>query len=212
MSDNEPVKPMTPDDSAQGMQGANNAQGANSTQGVPSSQQPYGYPQNYGYFPQVNMQPMPQYSQYPQPSPLLPHSLVAHGVRPWNVLCIIGFVLAFIIPPVGLILSIIALVQINRTQEKSQAMSIAGIIVGAIMSFVLLAISVVFVMVLYYASEHPEEFEELLEENVPDDADHGMDQERVADHENIDISAALRHLEYGQRESMRVRMQRIVRS
>ena len=52
--------------------------------------------------------------------------------RSWNVLCIIGFVLSFLLPPVGLVLSIIALVQINRSFQKSKGLSIAGIVIGAL--------------------------------------------------------------------------------
>lgn len=78
--------------------------------------QPYGNGQSYG-----PGQQFPPQGVYYAPAPN----------DQWNVLCIVGFVLAFIIPPVGLVLSIIALVQINRTHEKSKGLSIAGIVVGA---------------------------------------------------------------------------------
>lgn len=76
----------------------------------PYSQQPYGQ-QPYGYAQPMYYAPVPQ--------------------ERWNVLCIVGFVLAFIVPPVGLILSIIAIVQINKTFEKSKGLAIAGIVIGA---------------------------------------------------------------------------------
>ncbi|WP_314688733.1 DUF4190 domain-containing protein [uncultured Bifidobacterium sp.] len=50
----------------------------------------------------------------------------------WNGICIAGFVLSFIIAPLGLVLSIIALVQIHRTGEKSRGMAIAGIAVSIV--------------------------------------------------------------------------------
>ncbi|WP_125967399.1 DUF4190 domain-containing protein [Bifidobacterium samirii] len=62
----------------------------------------------------------------------------------WNVLCIVGFVLAFVIPPVGVILSAIALVQINRTRERSRGLSIAGIVVGGVLT-ALWVVGIVFV-------------------------------------------------------------------
>ena len=52
--------------------------------------------------------------------------------QPWNVLTIIGFVFAFINPLVGLIFSIIALVMVRKSGEKSRGLAIAGIIIGAI--------------------------------------------------------------------------------
>ncbi|WEV74465.1 DUF4190 domain-containing protein [Bifidobacterium sp. ESL0798] len=38
----------------------------------------------------------------------------------WNTLCIIGFVLSFLMPVIGLVLSVVALVQINRSGEKAR--------------------------------------------------------------------------------------------
>ncbi len=50
----------------------------------------------------------------------------------WNALSIAGFVLSFLIAPVGLVLSIIALVQIHRSREKSRGMAIAGIVISVV--------------------------------------------------------------------------------
>ena len=50
----------------------------------------------------------------------------------WNGMCIAGFICSFFFPLVGLVLSIIALVQINKTGEKSRGMAIAGIVIGGI--------------------------------------------------------------------------------
>lgn len=62
----------------------------------------------------------------------------------WNTLCIVGFILSFFIAPVGLVLSIIALVQINKSHEKSRGMAIAGIVIGAVET-ILWAIFIAFV-------------------------------------------------------------------
>ncbi len=109
------------------------------------SQQQYAQPQGRQYA--QGGQPYPQGQQYAQPQgqPYPQGQYAPYGgqVPPqglyyppsvnaqWNVMCIVGFILAFLLPPVGLILSIIALVQINRTREKNKGMAIAGIIIGA---------------------------------------------------------------------------------
>ncbi|WP_137652707.1 DUF4190 domain-containing protein [Bifidobacterium moukalabense] len=90
------------------------------------SQQEYGQPahaQNpYQQAPQANQPYPPQgvYQAYPQPAD-----------QRWNNLCIVGFVLAFFIPLAGLILSIVAMVQINKSGERSKGMAVAGIIISA---------------------------------------------------------------------------------
>ena len=48
----------------------------------------------------------------------------------YSVLAIVGFVASFAIPPVGVILSFIALSQIKRTSERGRGLAIAGAIIG----------------------------------------------------------------------------------
>ena len=91
-------------------------------------------------------QPFPPQGPPPLGQPFPPQGVPypaqrAYGyypARPWNALCIIGFILAFQFPPAGLILCIIALVQINRTGEQSRGMSIAGIVIGGINTFLMI--------------------------------------------------------------------------
>lgn len=47
-----------------------------------------------------------------------------------NTLAIVGFVLAFVANIVGLVVSVIALVQIARTGERGRGLAIAGVVVG----------------------------------------------------------------------------------
>ena len=47
-----------------------------------------------------------------------------------NVMAIVGFIFAFLLPLVGFILSIIGLVQINKKGQKGKGLAIAGIIVS----------------------------------------------------------------------------------
>lgn len=51
-----------------------------------------------------------------------------------NTLALVGFILSFFISVVGLILSIIGLIQINGANgmQKGKGLAIAGIIIGAI--------------------------------------------------------------------------------
>lgn len=122
------------------------------------AQQPYGAPQaeptqampDYG-----QMQPNPyaaqeqptqafDYSQQGQqpyggqiPPQIPPQEPMAGYGAPqnndkWNGLVIAGFVCAFLVPIVGLILSIIGMVQINKNGGKSKGMAIAGIIVSVV--------------------------------------------------------------------------------
>ncbi len=116
-----------------------------------NAQQPYGQPQygqqspyaqpQYGQYAQGGgqqygqpdyTQSMPNYAPYGQYN----QSQYGNGYSPepttWNGLCIAGFVCSFLVPIVGLILSIVALTQINRTGEKSRGMAIAGIVISIV--------------------------------------------------------------------------------
>ena len=75
-----------------------------------------------------------QPAQQPYGAPQEP--MVGYGAQQnndkWNGLVIAGFVCAFLVPIVGLILSIIGMVQINKNGGKSKGMAIAGIIVSVV--------------------------------------------------------------------------------
>ena len=125
-------------------------------------QQPQGQPyqgaqyqpqgQQFGYGPQY-----PNYAWQGQPFP--PQGIYYPPTmnRRWNTLCIVGFVMAFLIPPVGLVLSIIALTQINRSHEQSKGLTLAGIIIGAIntaiMALVIGLVAWAFSNMTYYGDE-----------------------------------------------------------
>jgi len=90
-------------------------------------------PQPPGYTPQP-----PPYGQQP------PYGQSPYGQQPYgqpgytqpkmNTLALVGFILSFFISVVGLILSIIGLIQINGANgmQKGKGLAIAGIIIGAI--------------------------------------------------------------------------------
>lgn len=132
-------------------------QSAQQPYGQPA-QQPYGAPQaeptqvmpDYGQMqpnPYAAQEQPPQVFDYGQqgqqpyggqiPPQIPPQEPMAGYGAPqnndkWNGLVIAGFVCAFLVPIVGLILSIIGMVQINKNGGKSKGMAIAGIIVSVV--------------------------------------------------------------------------------
>ena len=58
--------------------------------------------------------------------------------------------------PAGLILSIIALRQINRTQERGKAFAIAGIVISAIAIVIVIIAIILAIAVGVYMVNHPE--------------------------------------------------------
>jgi len=90
-------------------------------------------PQPPGYTPQ----PPPYEQQQPygqQPYGQPPYGQPGYTQPKMNTLALVGFILSFFISVVGLILSIIGLIQINGANgmQKGKGLAIAGIIIGAI--------------------------------------------------------------------------------
>ena len=52
--------------------------------------------------------------------------------RPTNTLAVLSLVLAFVFPPAGVVVGIIARRQIRRTGEDGDGLALAGIIVGSV--------------------------------------------------------------------------------
>jgi hypothetical protein len=63
-----------------------------------------------------------------------------HDQQNTNVLAILSLIFAFLVPLVGLILGIIALVQINKSGQKGKGLAIAGIIVSIMWFFVIIVL------------------------------------------------------------------------
>ncbi len=118
------------------------SQDANAADYMQQQSTPYMQPQDNFYTQQ------PQYSAYPPQGYYYPQP----AYQRWNTLCIVGFILSFLVAPAGLICSIIAVIQINKSGEKSKGMAIAGIIVSVfnlligILLVVLLAIGATVMM------------------------------------------------------------------
>jgi type IV pilus assembly protein PilA len=58
--------------------------------------------------------------------------------RGLNVLAVVGFVLSFIVTLAGVVLGIVALIQIRRTGERGKGLAIAAIILGGVLSVLLI--------------------------------------------------------------------------
>ncbi|WP_277011368.1 DUF4190 domain-containing protein [Bifidobacterium aquikefiri] len=91
---------------------------------------PYGSPYQGGPQdpPRQPNQPYQTYQPYAGPYGYPLHN----PSQPWNIMSIVGFAISFFIPPVGLILSIVALVQLHRSRERGQGLAVGGVVVGAI--------------------------------------------------------------------------------
>jgi hypothetical protein len=80
--------------------------------------------------------PAPEAHVYPQPQP----------TPPGRVLSIVGLVLAFLVAPVGLIISIVAAVKLGKAKQP-KGLAIAGIIVGALVTIFWIILVVILVAV-----------------------------------------------------------------
>ncbi|GAB2528025.1 DUF4190 domain-containing protein [Paramicrobacterium agarici] len=69
-------------------------------------------------------------SQTPPPPAPNPYQGAPAPQEKYNVMAIVGFILAFIVNIVGAILSFVALSQIKKTGEKGRGLAIAGVIIG----------------------------------------------------------------------------------
>ena len=69
-------------------------------------------------------------------NPYAPVRPVAHQPgREVNVLAIVGFILSFVVTLAGIVLGIIALVQIRRTHARGTGLAVAAVVLGAVLTF-----------------------------------------------------------------------------
>ncbi|MDF7663517.1 DUF4190 domain-containing protein [Bifidobacterium sp. ESL0763] len=124
------TQPAQPAQPAYTAQPAQSGYGTQQSQQDPYQQPGYGDPaaQQYGQYQPYAQRYQPQGNA--APSGYVSYSPASN--ERWNTLCILGFVLTFILPPVGLVFSCIALSQINRTGEQNKGLSIAGIVIGTL--------------------------------------------------------------------------------
>ncbi len=129
-------------------------------------QAPVGYANQPGYGGPVGYAPQPYYGQ-PVP-PAQPGT---------STLAIVGLVLAFIVPPVGLVLSIVALVRVQRGRvpAKGRGLAIAGTIVGAVCSLIGVLIVLAAVQVVQTQTEIRGAFEDVQDALRNDDCQAYLD-------------------------------------
>ncbi|ROS73305.1 DUF4190 domain-containing protein [Cellulomonas sp. PhB143] len=115
----------------------------------PSGQPPaygQGQPPAYGQQPPAyGQQQPPAYGQpggYGQPYPGAPAPYAPIGPVPGKTMGIVGFVLAFVLPLVGLIVSIVAFVQSRKAGAKN-GLALAGIIIGAVLCVLFVVAAIV---------------------------------------------------------------------
>jgi hypothetical protein len=68
------------------------------------------------------------------------------GRRPTNALSVVSLVLAFVCPPAGLVLGVVARRQIARTREEGSGLALAGIVVGSLWTGLIAALLVVWLV------------------------------------------------------------------
>lgn len=91
-------------------------------------------PQGAGQHPQAPYVTPPQ-QQYQQPPQ-----------QRWNVWAIAGFIVSFFAGIIGIVLSVIGVVQVRRNREKGQGLAIAGIVIGALRVIAAIIMSIIFAM------------------------------------------------------------------
>ncbi|ROP75375.1 MULTISPECIES: DUF4190 domain-containing protein [unclassified Frigoribacterium] len=60
----------------------------------------------------------------------------------YNVLAIVGFILAFVFALAGLVVSIIALSQIKKTGERGRGLALAGVILSIVFMIISVIVSI----------------------------------------------------------------------
>jgi len=66
-----------------------------------------------------------------------------------NVLAITGLVLAFFLPLIGLVVSIVGLIQINKKKQKGKGLAIAGIIISSIVALLHLILTIAIIAAVF---------------------------------------------------------------
>ena len=95
-----------------------------------------------------------------------------------NALCIAGLVCSFLIAPLGLILSIVGVVQVKKNNEDGKALGIAGIIIGALGTlFQIIALVFTIFAFVSFANDTKPMFEEV--EGIIDDSKTGISRARA---------------------------------
>ena len=93
----------------------------------------------------MTSQPPPPGYGYPPPGYGQPYY---YGPPPTNPMAIASLVLAFVVPPAGMVMGIAARRQIRRTGEQGDGLALAGIILGSIATGLYVLLIVFWLVVL----------------------------------------------------------------
>ncbi|WP_158864254.1 DUF4190 domain-containing protein [Leifsonia sp. AG29] len=114
--------------------------------GYPAPQPGYGSPQQPGYG-------SPQQPGYGAPAYGAP-GYGAPAQPGYNALAIVGFILAFFVNIVGIILGFVALGQIKRTGEQGRGLAIAAVVIGFAEIALGILLAIVFSVIFGAAVSH----------------------------------------------------------
>jgi hypothetical protein len=75
------------------------------------------------------------------------------AVQKTNIWAILGIIFGFLIPILGIVFSIIALVQIKKTGEKGKGLAIAGLVIGILISLFWIGVVLILFMGLAFIGQ-----------------------------------------------------------
>lgn len=58
-------------------------------------------------------------------------------VRPYNLLAVVGFIVAFVVPPGGIVCCTIARRQLRTSSAQGEGLALAGLIIGIVLTAVI---------------------------------------------------------------------------
>ncbi len=101
--------------------------------------------------PEMPQNPVPPVSPAPPSSPVYQGAAPAATPAPSNGLSIAALILAIFIPPVGLILGIVAMVKSKKAGQKN-GLALAAIIIGSVLTVIEGILLIVFIMSMIAAA------------------------------------------------------------
>lgn len=141
--------------------------------GAPAGGAPvYGEPSGPAYGSPAQFPPQGGYDQYPPQGP----------TDKYNTMAIVGLILAILFPLIGLIVSIIAMVNINKHggSKASRNLSLAGTIVGGVLTVVSIIVSIIVFNSVLAATN------EIVSDSKSPSATHSQTQSTTDPDEDID--------------------------
>lgn len=139
---------------------------------APQYEPTYSEPGGHAYGAPAQFPPQGGYGQYPPQGP----------TDKYNTMAIVGLILAILFPLIGLIVSIIAMVNINKHggSKASKNLSLAGTIVGGVLTVVSIVVSILVLNSVLAATN------EIISDSKSPSATHSQTQSTTDPDEDID--------------------------